>query len=86
MVDRRHRARKKSTLDMGGKLPAKSGTLRLFFLLAVMVLVNLYVFVWRDGTSIGDIRKKAQDAEIGQVGLAGGASGAKAPADDGAKT
>ncbi len=80
MVDRRHRARKKSTLEMGGKAPAKSGTLRLFVLLAVMVLVNLYVFVWRDGTSIGDIRQKAKDAEIGQVGLAGGpGAGAKSP-------
>lgn len=80
MVDRRHRARKKSTLEMGAKAPAKSGTLRLFVLLAVMVLVNLYVFVWRDGTSIGDIRQKAKDAEIGSVGLAGGPSaGAKSP-------
>jgi len=60
MVDRRHRARKKSTLDMGAKAPARSGSLRLFVLLAIMVLVNLYVFVWRDGTSIGDIRKKAK--------------------------
>jgi murein DD-endopeptidase MepM/ murein hydrolase activator NlpD len=69
MVDRRHRARKKSTLEMGGKAPAKSGTLRLFVLLAIMVLVNLYVFVWRDGTSIGDIRKKAKDADVGQTAL-----------------
>lgn len=69
MVDRRHRARKKSTLDMGGKAPAKSGTLRLFVLLAIMVLVNLYVFVWRDGTSIGDIRKKAKGADVGTTGL-----------------
>jgi murein DD-endopeptidase MepM/ murein hydrolase activator NlpD len=69
MVDRRHRARKKSTLEMGGKAPAKSGTLRLFVLLAIMVLVNLYVFVWRDGTSIGDIRKKAKDADVGQSAL-----------------
>ncbi len=71
MVDRRSRARKKSSLDMGGKTPARSGTLRLFVLLAIMVLVNLYVFVWRDGTSIGDIRKKANDADIGRVGLGG---------------
>jgi murein DD-endopeptidase MepM/ murein hydrolase activator NlpD len=84
MVDRRHRARKKSTLEMGAKPPARSGTLRLFVLLAIMVLVNLYVFVWRDGTSIGDIRKKAKDADIGQVGLAGGsAPGSQKPGDAG---
>ncbi|MBK9031378.1 MAG: peptidoglycan DD-metalloendopeptidase family protein [Myxococcales bacterium] len=34
-------------------------------MLGVLVLVNLYVFVWRDGTSIGDVRAKAQN--IGAV-------------------
>ncbi len=85
MVDRRHKARKKSSLEMRGELgkpPARSGTLRLFVLLAIMVLVNLYVFVWRDGTSIGDIRKKAKDADIGQVGL-GGAGGGNVDAGPG---
>ncbi len=73
MVDRRSRARKKSTLELGVRAPARTGSLRLFVLLAVMVLVNLYVFVWRDGTSIGDVRRKAHDAEIGQLALASAA-------------
>jgi murein DD-endopeptidase MepM/ murein hydrolase activator NlpD len=69
MVDRRSRARKKTALDMGGKPPARRGTLRLFVLLAIMVLVNLYVFLWRDGTSIRDVRAKA--GSVGQQPLAG---------------
>jgi murein DD-endopeptidase MepM/ murein hydrolase activator NlpD len=84
MVDRRSRARKKSTLDMGTKAPAKSGTLRLFVLLAIMVLVNLYVFVWRDGTSIGDVRKRAKDADIGETALGPKGQSALKPGDGGA--
>jgi murein DD-endopeptidase MepM/ murein hydrolase activator NlpD len=80
MVDRRSRARKKTALDMGGKPPARRGTLRLFVLLAIMVLVNLYVFLWRDGTSIRDVRAKA--GSVGQQPLAGKTpSVAPAPAD-----
>ena len=37
MVDRRSRARKKSTLELGVRAPARTGSLRLFVLLAVMV-------------------------------------------------
>lgn len=100
MVDRRSRSRKKTALPLGGKPPARRGTLRLFALLAVMVLVNLYVFLWRDGTSIRDVRAKA--SSVGQQPLAGeptidqavppgptisggaAAAGAPAVADDGA--
>ncbi len=67
---------------MGGKPPARRGTLRLFVLLAIMVLVNLYVFLWRDGTSIRDVRAKA--GSVGQQPLAGSAPSVPAagvPAD-----
>lgn len=49
------------------RAPARRGTLRVFFMLGVLVLVNLYVFVWRDGTSIGAVKAKA--ANIGQERL-----------------
>lgn len=58
---------------MGGKPPARRGTLRLFVLLAVMVLVNLYVFLWRDGTSIRDVRAKASVVGAGSLPGAGSA-------------
>src|SRR5687767_3508459 len=64
MVDRRSSSRKKSTvLTLDGRPPARRGTLRLLVLLGVMVLVNLYVFVWKDGTSIRAVKAKA--ASIG---------------------
>ena len=66
---------------MGGKPPARRGTLRLFVLLGIMVLVNLYVFLWRDGTSIRDVRAKA--GTIGAAPLNGSAAEA-APAPSGA--
>lgn len=65
MVDKRTRQGKKSARavlpELGGRAPARRGTLRLFFMLGVLVLVNLYVFVWRDGTSIGAVRTKANN-------------------------
>lgn len=71
MVDKRSPSGKKTArrpvLELGGKAPARRGTVRLFFMLGVLVLVNLYVFVWRDGTSIGAVRAKAQS--IGTVAL-----------------
>lgn len=65
MVEGRSSSRKKSAratlVEVGARAPARRGTIRLFFMLGVLVLVNLYVFVWRDGTSIGDVRAKAQN-------------------------
>jgi murein DD-endopeptidase MepM/ murein hydrolase activator NlpD len=62
MVDRRARARKKSTfLTLDGRPPPRRGTLRLLLLLGAMVLVNLYVFVWKDGTSIRAVKARAAD-------------------------
>ncbi|MEZ4400951.1 MAG: peptidoglycan DD-metalloendopeptidase family protein [Kofleriaceae bacterium] len=63
MVDKRSLPRKKSARaplpELGARGPARRGTVRVFFVLGVLVLVNLYVFLWRDGTSIGDVRAKA---------------------------
>src|SRR5262245_3793275 len=68
MVDMRSPSRKKSAvLTLDGRPPARRGTLRLFVLLGVMVLVNLYVFVWKDGTSIRAV--KARAADLGAVPL-----------------
>jgi murein DD-endopeptidase MepM/ murein hydrolase activator NlpD len=62
MVDRRTRSRKKSTvLTLDGRPPPRRGTLRLLLVLGVMVLVNLYVFVWKDGTSIRAVKARAAD-------------------------
>ena len=65
MVDRRSPQRKKTSRaalpELGARPPARRGTLRLFFMLGVLVLVNLYVFVWRDGTSIGAVRQQANN-------------------------
>ena len=72
MVEGRSSSRKKSAraslVEVGARAPARRGTIRLFFMLGVLVLVNLYVFVWRDGTSIGDVRAKAQN--IGSAPIA----------------
>ena len=62
MVDRRPSSRKKSTvLTLDGRPPARRGTLRVLVLLGAMVLVNLYVFVWKDGTSIRAVKARAAD-------------------------
>ncbi|HTJ46745.1 MAG TPA: peptidoglycan DD-metalloendopeptidase family protein [Kofleriaceae bacterium] len=39
--------------------PARRGTIRLTLVLGVLVVVNLYVFLWRKGTSIPDVQKQA---------------------------
>ena len=38
---------------------AKKGTLRLALVLGVLVVINLYVFLWRDSTSIPEVKHKA---------------------------
>lgn len=78
MVDRRSPSRKKSAmLTLDGRPPARRGTLRLFILLGVMVLVNLYVFVWKDGTSIRAV--KARAADLGSAPLDKAAAPAPPP-------
>ncbi len=79
MVDRRSPSRKKTAvLTLDGRPPARRGTLRIFVLLGVMILVNLYVFVWKDGTSIGAVRSKA--ANLGDAPLDRGPAPTPPPA------
>jgi murein DD-endopeptidase MepM/ murein hydrolase activator NlpD len=60
MVDRGKRARKKTAMTVGGPVrPARRGTIRLTLVLGVLVLVNLYVFLWKKGTSLPDVKKAA---------------------------
>jgi murein DD-endopeptidase MepM/ murein hydrolase activator NlpD len=66
------------------KLPrgrsSRRGSLRLGLVLAVLVAVNLYVFLWRGGTSIPDVMEKAQVAGIAPLA---GTSAALAPGGTG---
>jgi murein DD-endopeptidase MepM/ murein hydrolase activator NlpD len=67
----RRRKRRKKRLDAGA---GKQGSGRLALVLAVLVGVNLYVFLWRGGTSIPDVMEKAAVAgqtELGARGMAG---------------
>ncbi len=79
MAARRSKSRKKSTLEPA-RSPARRGTLRLLVMLAVLVMVNLYVFLWRDGTSLPQVRQSA--ANVGKEALvpAPAAPGGSAPA------
>ena len=70
MVDSRKAARKKSPMSIGVARPARRGTIRLTLVLGVLVVVNLYVFLWRKGTSIPAVKEQA--ALMGS-GLASGA-------------
>ena len=47
MVDSRKAARKKSPMTVGAPRPARKGTLRLTLVLGALVIVNLYIFLWR---------------------------------------
>jgi murein DD-endopeptidase MepM/ murein hydrolase activator NlpD len=57
------------------KLPRQpatgKGTLRLGVVLLGLVLVNLYVFLWRGGTSIPDVMEQAAVASGGEAAAAG---------------
>ena len=67
----RRRKRRRKRRDAGTGRP---GSGRLALVLAVLVGVNLYVFLWRGGTSIPDVMEKAAVAgqtELGARGLAG---------------
>ena len=59
MVDSRRAGRKKSPMTIGAARPARRGTIRLTLVLGVLVIVNLYVFLWRKGTSIPDVKAAA---------------------------
>lgn len=59
MVDSRSRSGKKSVRRAPRLRPAHAGTIRLTLVLGALVLVNCYVFLWRDSTSIPAIREKA---------------------------
>lgn len=59
MVDSRSRSGKKSVRRAPRLRPAHSGTIRLTLVLSALVLVNCYVFLWRDSTSIPAIMGKA---------------------------
>lgn len=45
--------------------PARRGTIRLTLVLSALVLVNCYVFLWRDSTSIPAVMQKAEALEPG---------------------
>lgn len=45
------------------RVSARTGSIRLGLVLAVLVGVNLYVFLWRGGTSIPEVRQAAMAAE-----------------------
>ena len=63
MVTRGKRSRKKSTMtrprgSLGGA-PARNGSVGLIVVMAGLVLVNLYVFLWRKGTSVPAVKRAA---------------------------
>ena len=47
--------------------PARRGTIRLTVVLSALVLVNAYVFLWRDSTSIPAVMQKAAAIEPGEA-------------------
>jgi murein DD-endopeptidase MepM/ murein hydrolase activator NlpD len=57
MVDKRSKGGKKSIPRAS---PARRGTIRLTLVLGALVLVNCYVFLWRDHTSIPAVMKQAE--------------------------
>jgi murein DD-endopeptidase MepM/ murein hydrolase activator NlpD len=68
MVATARRSRKKSS---SLAQPARRGNVGFLAVIAGLVVVNLYVFIWRDGTSLGDVKKTAQSASINGSGLEG---------------
>lgn len=59
--------RRAPTRRPGSGSARRRGTLRLTAVLAVLVGVNLYVFLWRGGTSIPEVRQAAMAAENSAV-------------------
>jgi len=78
MVDKRSRTGKKSVRRAPRMSPAHRGTIRLTLVLSALVLVNCYVFLWRDSTSIPAVMQKAN--AIGEAEAA--TAVAPAPVDE----
>jgi murein DD-endopeptidase MepM/ murein hydrolase activator NlpD len=57
------KSRRQRRLPHSRSASRSSGSLRLAAVLAVLVGVNLYVFLWRGGTSIPEVRQAAMAAE-----------------------
>ena len=63
MVRRRTSTRKKRTAYPAlGAAPARKNNAWVILILAALVVVNLYVFVWDKKTSLGAVQKKANEA------------------------
>ncbi len=54
-------SRRRYVLLNEGDRPRK-GSGRLAIVIGVLVIINLYVFLWRDGTSVNDVRRRAMAA------------------------
>jgi murein DD-endopeptidase MepM/ murein hydrolase activator NlpD len=63
MVDSRKPVRKKSAV-MVGAAPARRGTLRFVLIMGGLILINLYVFLWKKGTSLPEVQKRAEAASL----------------------
>ncbi len=75
MVDSRTRSGKKSARGAAQRgAPARRGTIRLTVVLVMLVLVNVYVFLWRDQTSVPAVMRKAEALEAGPGPTAGHAT------------
>src|SRR4051812_2835545 len=65
MVRRRTAKRKKRTVYPAlGAAPAKKSSAWVIVILAALVVVNLYVFVWDKKTSISKVREQAERAPV----------------------
>ena len=63
MVRRRTSSRKKRTAYPAlGAAPARKNNAWVILILAALVVVNLYVFVWDKKTSLGAVQKKATES------------------------
>lgn len=70
MVDSRSTPGKKKT-QRPRISPARRGTIRVALVLGVLLLVNLYVFLWRDSTSIPAVIEQAEALDDGEGGRPG---------------
>ena len=82
---RRSRQRKPSRRQVARPAAPKSGSLRLGLALLVLIGINVYYFVYRDGTSIPDVMERAamagQVSDVSMIDLED-ELGAAAPGDD----
>ena len=75
MSRKRKQSRKRSSQPRSAD--ARRGTIRLGLVIAVLVGINLYVFLWRGETSIPAVMEKAAVAGTGSSGLEGGDDGSE---------